>query len=305
MKLLLTGAYKWTTEQIEHLKKCGWQVLYVEREDSNIEFQVEDIDAIVCNWFFVYHDICEFKQLKCIQILSAGLDRVPVDYVNKNNIALFSARGVYSIPMAEFTLCSVLQLYKQSAYFQKKQMNKTWEKNRNIMELYNKRICIIGVGSVGIEVGKRFAAFTDEVYGIDIAPRQNPYMKKVYSLDDLNREIEVSDVIVLTLPLTDVTRNMFSKEKFDKMKKNSIFVNIARGGLVDEDALLDALDEKLLGAALDVFQTEPLSEDSLLWTKNNILITPHNSFVSEKNDERMWEIIKENFQSPQRFVETS
>jgi len=294
MKLLLTGAFNWTDEHIKELEKVGCEILFTEREDADIPFDVSNIDAVICNWLFVHHDITKFTNLKYIQLLSAGLDRVPLAYIKEKKIALSCARGVYSIPMAEFAVCGVLQLYKNSCFFQRNQQEGVWQKNRDLLELAGKHVCIIGAGSVGTEVAKRFSAFTEEVYGIDLLPGENAYMKAVYSLEKLEKELNISDVVILTLPLTDLTRNMFSTERFKQMKEGAVFVNISRGGLVDENAFAKALDERLYGGVSDVFQEEPLPRDSVLWEKKNLIITPHNSFVSEKNDERMWKVIWNN-----------
>ena len=103
-----------------------------------------------------------------------------------------------------------------------------------------------------------------------------------------------ADVVVLTLPLTEETRNMMDEQRFAKMKTGAVLVNIARGGIVEEKALLNALETKLLGAVLDVFSEEPLKIDNPLWKKENVIITPHNSFVGDGNFDRLNQVIIEN-----------
>lgn len=294
MKLLITGAFHWNEEQMQTLRDAGWELVFTEREDSELPREAYDADAVVCNWLFVNHDIRKFKNLKCIQLLSAGLDRVPLDHIQQQGIALHNARGVYSIPMAEFALGGVLQLYKGSRFFAENQRNHRWEKKRDLMELFGKRVLVVGTGSVGCEVARRFRAFTDAVCGVDLYPGENPDFQDIYPLEALDEQLEISDVVILTLPLTDETRNMFNAERFAAMKPGSVLVNISRGGIVDETALANALDERLFGAVADVFETEPLTESSPLWDKENLILTPHNSFVSEGNDGRMWNVIRNN-----------
>jgi phosphoglycerate dehydrogenase-like enzyme len=106
--------------------------------------------------------------------------------------------------------------------------------------------------------------------------------------------LQNADIVVLTLPLTETTRGMINAERLSKMKDNSVLVNIARGAIVDENALCDALKNKLLGAALDVFEEEPLAINSPLWDIENVILTPHNSFVGEHNGERLEKIISKN-----------
>lgn len=296
MKLLLTGAFKWQQEYIQTLENEGWEICFSEREDDLFDYSACDADAVVCNWLFANHLIEKFRNLKCIQLLSAGLDRVPLDYIKAHNISLFNAKGVYSIPLAEYAVCGALQLLKHSRDFADKQKNRIWQKDRNIQELSKKRVCILGAGSVGIEVAKHFSVFTEDIYGVDKVVTSNQWFKEICPLTDMDYQIRNCDVLILTLPLTEETRNLFNGERFSIMKQGAIFVNIARGGIVDENALSNALDTNLLGAVMDVFEEEPLPKDNPLWEKNNIIITPHNAFESDCNAERMWKVIHENLQ---------
>lgn len=292
MTLLLTGAFPWTEEQIIALKNLGFQILMVEREDQPLTDTEKSADVVVCNWLFVYNKIEEFKHLKCVHLLSAGLERIPLDYVREHNIQLWNARGVYSVPIAEFVLCGVLQILKASRFFMNNQIHATWEKNRKLLELYDQNVLIIGTGSVGTEVAKRFQAFTNHVHGIDLKKFDIPYFEKIALMDNLDEELIIADIVVVTLPLTDETYHLFNKSRFWAMKDQSIFVNVARGGLADERALLEALQNgKLHGAVLDVFEKEPLPEDSALWKQENVIVTPHNSFVGNGNNDRMWNLI--------------
>jgi phosphoglycerate dehydrogenase-like enzyme len=295
MKLLLTGAFKYTDQQIEYLKSLGNDIVYVQDERKKIDFDVSDIEGVVCNGLFLYNDIRHFKKLKYIQLTSAGFDRVPIDYINEHEIKIYNARGVYSIPMAEFALCGVLQLIKQSRLFYKNQNNHIWEKSRTLGELSGKTVLIVGAGNIGSEVAKRFSAFDASVIGVDITDDDRKYFDKVELLDNLDEQLKIADIVILTLPLTDSTREMFDKSKFDLMKKSSIFVNIARGPLVVESDLINSLKSgDISGAVLDVFGEEPLNENSPLWDMDNVILTPHNSFVGENNNKRMFNVIVDN-----------
>lgn len=294
MKLLITGAFSWTEEMKQILRNAGWELIFTQREDSELPAEAYEAEAAVCNWLFVNHDIRKFPNLKTVQLLSAGLDRVPLEYIREQGISLYNARGVYSVPMAEFAVAGVLQLYKGSRFFTENQKTHRWEKKRDLLELFGKRVCVVGTGSVGSETARRFRAFTDEVYGVDLYPTENAVFQNIFHLKDLDEQLTVSDIVILTLPLTDETRGMFGRTRFALMKSGAVLVNIARGGIVDEAALLEAVDTKLLGAVTDVFSVEPLSPDSPLWDKENVIISPHNSFVSQGNDRRMWDVIRKN-----------
>lgn len=293
--LLITGAFSWPIESYDVFKKMGFDVAYVEREDGQFDFDPEDIDAVICNWLFIHHDIEKFKNLKYIQLLSAGLDRVPLEYIKKHEITLRNAAGVYSIPMAEHALCGVLSLYRKSEAFFVQKSKRCWNKIRDLSELTGQTVCIVGAGNVGCAVARKFAAFTDKIFGIDLIPGARASFCDVYPLEKLDTVLTVSDVVILTLPLTQQTRHCFDEEQFSHMKDGSVFVNIARGGLVNEDALIKALSGgKLYGAVLDVFECEPLKENSVFWEMENVILTPHNSFVSNGNSNRMLQLVYSN-----------
>lgn len=295
MKLLLTGAFKYTNEQIEYLKSLGNEVVFVQDEREKIGFDVSDIEGVICNGLFLYNKIEQFKSLKYIQLTSAGFDRVPLDYINEHKIKIYNARGVYSVPMAEFALTGILQLVKQSRFFYENQKQHMWEKSRTLGELLGKTAVIVGAGNIGTEVAKRLDAFDMTVIGVDVCNNEKLYFDNVELLSELDEYLKIADVVVLTLPLMDSTRGMFDKTKFELMKENSIFVNLARGPLVVENDLIDSLEQKLIGGAvLDVFDVEPLEKNSPLWDMKNVILTPHNSFVGENNNKRMFKVIVEN-----------
>lgn len=130
MKTLITGALKISEEQILELEKLGLEIMYINDETKKIEIDVKDIEFVICNSLFLNNDIKEFTKLKYIQVTSAGLDRLPLEYIKQKGIKLFNARGVYSIPMAEWTILKILEIYKNSKIFYKNQENKIWEKDR-------------------------------------------------------------------------------------------------------------------------------------------------------------------------------
>lgn len=300
MKLLITGAWQGASEQLNKIKSAGHQVFFMQNEKDELPCSYEEVEGVICNGLFLYHAIEKFTSLRYVQLTSAGFDRVPMDYVEARKIKIYNARGVYSIPMAEFAISGVLQLYKQSKFFYENQINSVWEKRRDLLELNGKRVCIIGSGNVGTECAKRFKAFGCKVVGVDLFLREDENYEKIYPLESLDDCLIGADVVILTLPLTEQTKGLINKSRFDKMKDNAVLVNVARGAVVEEKALLDALDNKLLGAVLDVFESEPLSSDNPLWKKGNVIITPHNSFVGDGNNERLTEVILKNLREEEK-----
>lgn len=298
MKLLVTGAFNATAEQLDILSSLGFEIMIQKDERGKPECDFSEADAVVCNGLFLYHDISEFKKLKFIQLTSAGLDRVPLDEIRKRNIALFNARGVYSVPMAEFALAGVLSLYKHLNTFYENQKLHRWEKDRELCELCGKTVSIIGCGSVGTECAKRFSAFGTSVIAVDIKNPENEIYSDFYNIKEIGKALEISDIVVLTVPLTDETTNMFNEDLFSCFKDKSLLVNISRGAVVSEKDLIKALKSgKLSGAVLDVFETEPLNESNELWNMKNVIITPHNSFVSKNNNARLFDLIYSNLKA--------
>lgn len=299
MNLLVTGAWNASDIQLQKIEELGYNLIFLKDEKDKLPCRYDEIEGVICNGLFLHHPIEEFKALKYIQITSAGYDRVPARYIKENGIKLFNARGVYSIPMAEYAVGGVLQIYKKARLFMENQKKHKWEKNRDILELYGKDVLIVGCGSVGDECAKRFSAFGASVTGIDITEITKNEYDAIYSIDKLDECLEKSDVVILTLPLTNDTKGLIDKERLSHFKDGSVLVNIARGGIVKTNALVDAIENKLLGAVLDVHETEPLDENSILWEMDNVILTPHNSFIGENNSDRLFDVIYNNLKANQ------
>ena len=292
MNVLVTGAVQLNSEELADLEAAGHKVFTHPDERAPVE-QPERYEAVVCNSLFLHNPIERFTNLRLIQLTSAGLDRVPLDYIRTHGIELHNAAGVYSIPMAEFAIGGILQLYKQSRFFVANQAQRKWEKHRGLLELSGKRVCILGCGDVGCEIAKRLKAFGCRIIGVNRTVRVLPDFDEVLPLDKLPDAVAVCDILICCIALMPETRGIVSKEVFDLLPTDAIFVNVARGALVDEAALTAWLQSGG-HAVLDVFEEEPLPETSPLWDMENVILTPHNSFVGDGNRARLWETIKEN-----------
>ncbi len=303
MNLLITGAFPCSPDQIGQIEGLGYSVTYVKDETVPLSKQgiaLSEIEGVICNSLFLKNPIEGFSHLKFIQLTSAGYDRVPLEEIQKRNIKICNARGVYSVPMAEFALCGVLQLYKQSPFFYENQKSHVWEKRRDLLELAGRTVCIVGCGSVGQECAKRFGAFGCRVIGIDLAPFSQESFSAVYGLEEMDQWLPMCDVVVLTLPLTPQTYHLFDGGRLSRFKEGCVLVNIARGPVVEEEALLEKLREGPLGGAvLDVFEEEPLDRDSPLWDAKHVILTPHNSFIGEGNRRRLWDVVYRNLKEYQ------
>lgn len=297
-QVLLTGAYQYTEEQLHMIEKMGWKVTFVKNELEPIGIPTDQFDAVICNGLFLYNDIAEFKNLKMVQATSAGMDRLPIEYLEKHHIMYYNAKGVYSIPMAEWAVMSILEICKNAHGFFRKQQEHTWEKDRSLLELTGKKVCIVGYGDVGHETAKRLAAFGTETTAVNRSRvEENSVISRWLPLDRLDEALSEADIVILCIALTEETKGLLNADRLRIMKQGSILVNVARGALIDEKALTSCLKEgKLRGAALDVFEAEPLPAESELWGMPGVIIGPHNSFVGDQVRERMFSLIYRNLE---------
>ena len=298
MNILITGALNCTDSQLESIRSLGCKILLVKDERVPLKEDVSGIETVVCNSLFLYNDISAFSRLRFIQLTSAGTDRIPLEYTAARNIRVANAAGVYSIPMSEWAVLKVLELYKASRRFFEAQNLSIWRKERGILELSGRRAAIMGFGSVGQETARRLRSFGVYIVAVDnreMSPEEKSLADEIRFQDEADSILETSDMVILSLPLTEKTRDFMSRERIFRMKRGSVIINLARGGLLDEDALAEALREGILyGAALDVFREEPLPVNSPLWKMENVIITPHNSFLSDRTNKRLFDLIYSN-----------
>lgn len=293
MKLLITGAWREAEKYIPKLESLGHEVAFLQYEADSLPCAPEWAEGVICNGLLLHHDVRAFMSLRYVQLTSAGLDRVPADYLHQKGVVINNARGVYSVPMAEHALSAVLNIYRHNIRFFNNQKKRVWEKDRSVRELCGSAVCVLGCGSVGTECAKRFAAMGCKVYGVDIQSCKREHFSKVFHIDDLYLAVSAADIVIFTLPLTQQTEGMADRRFFSKLKPGCVLVNIARGKIINTGDLIEALRQNELYAALDVFEEEPLDKNSPLWSMENVMITPHNSFVSDKTANRLSELIME------------
>ena len=292
MNLLITGAWPDAKVHIPELHAMGHSVAFLQQERDELPCDPHWVEGVVCNGLFLYHPIESFPNLHFIQLTSAGYDRVDMNYVRAHNIEIHNAKGVYSIPMAEFAVSGVLQLYKQSRYFYENQNAHRWEKHRGLLELFGRTVTIVGCGSVGTECAKRFCAFGCQVIGLNRSDRENETFDAILPLEKLDEVLPNTDILILAIALTPETTHLLDRRRLGLLPQTAVVVNVSRGKVLDETALRDLLEaDKLYGAVLDVFENEPLPESDPLWDAPNVIVTPHNSFVGEGNGERLASVI--------------
>jgi len=297
MKLLVTDTYELTREQRRELEDLGLEILTCGDEEP-YPGDPAQVDIIACKMLFDHTPIQAFTSLKYIQLFMAGFDHIPMDYIRAHGIEFHNARDVYSIPIAEFGIGGVLALYKDFRFFERNRAARGWGMRRWLPELWDKRVLIVGAGSIGTEFARRFQAFGCRVTGLARSGGARDGYDEVLPMEAMDEVLPDSDIVVLCLPSNPETRHVLDGARLARMKSGAILVNIARGALVDEPALVEALEKgRLGGAVLDVFEVEPLPEDSPLWGMENVIATPHTSFGAEHNEERLFAVMLRNLRA--------
>jgi phosphoglycerate dehydrogenase-like enzyme len=297
MKLLLsTGSMNFSKEQINKISQIDDVELLIHKDERlPLTVDIDSIEYLVTFSLLKRYNIDDFKSLKCIQSLAAGLNLIPYEKIKKRNIKLFIAKDIYSIPIAEFVMLRTLQIYKNARFFEYNQLQKRWKKTREIYEINGKTVGIIGFGSIGQETAKRFSAFGAKIISFSRSDKKSPFLDKHYHMSKLKDKLSLCDIVVICLPHNNDTHELFDKDMFDAMKDNSIFINVARGKIVNENDLIEKIkDGKFLGVGLDVTHEEPLDKNNKLWDFDNVYISPHNSYSSDKIEKRLFEYVYNN-----------
>jgi phosphoglycerate dehydrogenase-like enzyme len=224
------------------------------------------------------------RHLRWIQVTGAGVDAFLARCELPEGVLLTRADVAFGDQIAEYVLGHLLTLTQKLRDVMRLQQERTWQPLQ-VEFLAGKTMGIIGTGSIGQAVAARARGMGMRTIGVARTPRDIPGLDHVYSPDELARFLPQLDVLVLCAPLTAETRGMLGREQIAHMKASSILVNVARGAIVDEPALIDALQRHSIRAAiLDVFEREPLSAESPLWTMDHVTVTSHHSGLNIPDD---------------------
>jgi phosphoglycerate dehydrogenase-like enzyme len=215
-------------------------------------------------------------ELRWIQSASAGVDGLLFPELAQSHVVLTNARGIYEEAIAEYVLGLMLAFAKGLAGVFERQRRGEWE-HRETERLERKRVLVVGVGPIGRAIGRSCAALRMSVRGVARTARPgDDVMVEITAVEQLPDAVASADYVVNTLPATDETHHVFDHAVFEAMNAWTRFVNVGRGSTVDERALIRALETgRIAGAALDVFEEEPLPPDSPLWTMPNVIVSPH------------------------------
>ena len=228
------------------------------------------------------HVLQHASKLKWIQALGTGVDNIVDRPALRGDVILTNIHGIHGPAMSEAALMAMLALARNLPALVRQQQNRTWERRPGRL-LDGKTVGIFGVGAIAAGLAPRCKALGMTVVGITSAKREVAGFDRMYGRDELTAAVREFDYFVLLTPYSPATHHSVDAHVLGAMKPSSYLINVARGGVVDEDALIEVLRlRRIAGAALDVFAKEPLAKDSPFWTMDNVLITPH---VGGFNDE--------------------
>jgi phosphoglycerate dehydrogenase-like enzyme len=226
------------------------------------------------------------------QVRRAGADRDALE-----RVAVTTSSGVHAVPLAEFAILGLLAVAKDLPGLAAAQQARSWPTvRRPLRELRGQTLVLVGLGDIGREVARLGKALGMRTIGVRRSSGDPPpFTDEVHAADRLPELAGRADAMVVSLPLTEQTAGLLDRATIERLPPSCIFVNVGRGGVVDEAALVDALRQRrIAGAVLDVFASEPLPPDSPLWTLPNVLVSPHGAALSEHENERIVELFVAN-----------
>jgi phosphoglycerate dehydrogenase-like enzyme len=270
------------------------------RDRSELDRRMGEADVLVVSG--LWHDglLANAKRLRYIQSIGAGTDQFPRGALAEAHIRLASAQGVNARAVSEHAMALILAITRKLPEACHNQAKKVWrgmigDIARREDELGGKTLLIVGLGGIGLRLARLAKAFDLTVIGLRRHPTGGEGVDAVHGIDALHRLLPTADFVALTCPLTKETENLIDAEALRHMQPTAYLINVARGRVVDEPALIAALREpRIAGAAIDVTAEEPLSPASPLWDLPNVLITPHTAGETRRYEDNVLDILDEN-----------
>jgi phosphoglycerate dehydrogenase-like enzyme len=274
---------------------------FVVRDPETLEKRVGEADVLVISGLWRDHLLDRTKRLRFIQSIGAGTDQFPREELARRGIRLASARGVNARAVAEHAMALMLALSRRLPEARDNQQKRVWrgmigDLSQREDELGGKTLLVVGLWDIGRRLAQLAKAFEMHVVGL----RRHPAFGRgaadaVHAMDELDSLLPDADFVAVTCPLTTETENLVDAEAFGRMKPTAHLVNVARGRVVDEAALIEALATgRIAGAGIDVTAEEPLAPNSLLWAMEHVLITPHTAGETRRYEDNVIEILRDN-----------
>jgi phosphoglycerate dehydrogenase-like enzyme len=271
------------------------------RDRAELDRRIGEADVLVVSG--LWHDglLATANKLAYIQSIGAGVDQFPREQLAERRIPLASAHGVNARAVCEHAMALILAMVRKLPEARDHQAKKVWrgmigDLSRREDELGGKTLLVVGLGRIGGRLGRLAKAFDIRVVGV----RKNPAAggdgaDSVHGIGELHDLLPEADFVALTCPLTKETERLIDADALGRMRKTAYLVNVARGRVVDEAALIAALrEQRIAGAAIDVTVEEPLPPGSPLWEMENVLITPHTAGETRRYEDNLLDILQEN-----------
>jgi D-2-hydroxyacid dehydrogenase (NADP+) len=251
-------------------------------------------DAVVT---FAADDAFLDADLDWIHSVLAGVDHFPLDELRARGVRLTNSSGIHGDAVGETVAGLMLSFARRLHVHRSNEVNREWAYPAwdEAFTVAGETLCVVGLGTLGRGIATRADALGMDVTGVRRTPTPVEHVDTVYTPDELREAVADARFVALSVPLTDRTGGLVGEAELDAMREDAVLVNVARGGVVDQSALVDALRAgSLAGAALDVFEEEPLPADSPLWEMENVIVTPHAAAANRDYYRRVERLVREN-----------
>ena len=255
---------------------------------------LEGCDALVT---FTYDESFLSADLTWIHSVQAGVDRFPFDALEGRGVRLTNSTGIHGDSVGETVVGYMLEFARGLHRHRDRERKREWRYPAwdETFTIDGESLCVVGLGTLGRGIARRADALGVDVVGVRRTPTPVEHVRTVYVPDELEDAVADARFVAVATPLTDRTRGFVGADVLSAMREDAYLMNVSRGGVVDEDALLDALrNDELAGAALDVFETEPLPAESPFWELPEVIVTPHASGSNREYGPRVGAIVREN-----------
>lgn len=293
MKIVVSDPLTFEESQLNLIRATVPDATVVQPPLDRLASELSDAEI-----FFGYHAPEIFDQarlLRWIQTSAAGLDRLLTPTLVQREVLVSNASGVHAPAVVEQAWALTLSLARGLPTFLRQQMKHEW-KWASFLDLAQSTAGIIGLGGIGRQYARVAAAFDMRVIAVDLHTRQKPAgIAELWGMDRLHDLLRQSDVVLIAVPYTPETRDLIHAAELACMKPTALLINIARGGIINEPALIDALQSRrIAGAGLDVCEIEPLPADNPLWDAPNLVLSPHCAGLSSHRRRRLAEFFCDN-----------
>jgi len=300
MRVVILDAKTLTNDDIDFsvFDEFGEVTIYDYTKYDEIAERVKDSEIILCNKCIMNKETLKNAgNVKYIGLFATGYNNVDIEYTNERNITVCNAGSYSTNAVAQHVFALILEHYNKVGEYNKFVKDGGWIHSEKfspfkpMKEMDGRTLGIVGYGSIGKKVAKIAQAFDMKVLAYNRSPKKDESVRFV-EMDEL---LEKSDIVSIHCPLNSDSEKMCNKEFFEKMKDGALFINTSRGGVVDEQALIDAVkSKKISGAGLDVVAVEPMEKHEEILDIDNIIITPHSAWAPVETRTRLVEIVKNN-----------